>query len=114
MAGKDEDYRGVVVLPFIATVARQPPDSPSAQLIQELFDDLIDRSVQLPGLVRTRPLIPLLRVCLPKGVARGPRFQVVVVVGRAPPRPATPSTLVTPRPPPRPTARRSWWWAAWT
>uniref|UniRef100_A0A1D2A021 N-acetyltransferase domain-containing protein n=3 Tax=Auxenochlorella protothecoides TaxID=3075 RepID=A0A1D2A021_AUXPR len=50
VAGKDEDYRGVVVLPFIATVARQPPDSPSAQLIQELFDDLIDRSVQLPGL----------------------------------------------------------------
>lgn len=74
VAGKDEDYRGVVVLPFIATVARQPPDSPSAQLIQELFDDLIDRSVQLPGLVRSGPLIPLLRVCLPKGVARGPWF----------------------------------------
>lgn len=55
VAGKDKEYALLRVLPLIATVERRPEVSvtpETARLIARLFEDLSDRSMQLPGEVR--------------------------------------------------------------
>lgn len=51
VAGKDPDYRDIVLLPLIATVSRQGPGTPWAEAVAGMFDELADKSVQLPGQV---------------------------------------------------------------
>lgn len=55
VAGKDREYAGLRIVPLIGTVRRRSRqnmparDAELADVIDRLFDELSDRSMQLPG-----------------------------------------------------------------